>query len=88
MTRTHWLCGCGNGCLSVPESEVPDYCGLCGAPVQGDDDDDDWAKEITNEAGMAHGVHAFNEARGYDTTAPDPCGHHCGSDCPRCGGDR
>ncbi len=24
-------------------------------------------------------------AMGYDTSSPEPCGHHCPSDCPRCG---
>lgn len=34
---------------------------------------------------MEFGVDGLNEARGYDTSEPEPCGHHCGSDCPRCG---
>jgi hypothetical protein len=41
--------------------------------------------EQAHEAGMMHGIDAYNEARGYDTEAPEPCGHHCPSDCPRCG---
>jgi len=35
--RVNWLCGCGNGRLSVPESEVPAFCGLCGSAVKGDE---------------------------------------------------
>lgn len=42
-------------------------------------------QEIAREAGMLHGVDAYNEAMGYDTSPPEPCGHHCPSDCPRCG---
>jgi hypothetical protein len=41
--------------------------------------------ELAQEAGMLYGIEAYNEARGYDTTSPEPCGHHCQSDCPRCG---
>ena len=44
--------------------------------------------ELEREAFARGGMRAFNEARGYDTTAPDPCGHHCGWDCPRCGDER
>lgn len=41
--RVNWLCGCGDDRLSVPESEVPEFCPSCGAPVgaAGDDDDGD-----------------------------------------------
>lgn len=42
-------------------------------------------REMANEAGMLHGADAYNEAMGWDTSAPEPCGHHCPSDCPRCG---
>ncbi len=32
------------------------------------------------------GVHAYNAASGRgELTAPEVCGHHCHSDCPRCG---
>lgn len=48
-------------------------------------DVDDWITERATQAGMEGGVQAYNDAMGYDLTAPDPCGHHCGSDCPRCG---
>lgn len=44
--------------------------------------------ELEDEAFARGGMFAYNEARGYDTTSPDPCGHHCGYDCPRCGYDR
>jgi hypothetical protein len=30
------------------------------------DNDDDWRREIANEAGMLHGVEAFNEVMGWD----------------------
>lgn len=42
-------------------------------------------KEIAQQEGMLHGVDAYNEVMGYDTSAPEPCGHHCPSNCPRCG---
>lgn len=42
-----------------------------------------WMDEAAQMAGMAHGAAGYNEARGLDTTAPGPCGHHCyGTDCP------
>ena len=41
--------------------------------------------EQANQAGMVYGVHGYNDWKGYDLSAPDPCGHHCGSDCHRCG---
>jgi len=41
--------------------------------------------ELAMEAGMLHGVNAYNEAMGWDVSFPEPCGHHCQSDCPRCG---
>ncbi len=44
-------------------------------------------REQANEAGMAHGVRGYNDAMGYDLGSPDPCGHQCGWDCPRCGED-
>ena len=31
--RVDWLCGCGQGRLGVLESEVPDFCPLCGHPI-------------------------------------------------------
>lgn len=42
-------------------------------------------EEFAMQQGMAFGVGAYNEAMGYDTSSPEPCGHHCPSDCPRCG---
>ena len=39
--RESWLCGCGNGRLSVPVSQIPDFCGVCGSPVAFDDFDQD-----------------------------------------------
>ena len=35
-------------------------------------------------AGMAHGVEAYNEAMGCDTSSPEPCGHHCVGAYPPC----
>jgi hypothetical protein len=42
-------------------------------------------RERAYEAGMLYGVEAYNDAMGYSLAAPEPCGHHCMSDCPRCG---
>ncbi len=42
-------------------------------------------EEQANQAGMAYGAHGYNDYKGYDLTAPGPCGHHCGADCRRCG---
>ena len=50
-------------------------------------EDDDWVEEIAVEAGMLHGVRAYNETRGFDVDDVEPCGHHCDLSCPRCGGD-
>lgn len=49
-----------------------------------DDDDDD---EYAHRVGMEMGIDAYNGARGMSTEAPEPCGHHCPPDCPRCGED-
>ena len=35
-------------------------------------------------AGMEHGVDAYNEAMGWDTSSPEPCGHHCVGAYPPC----
>jgi len=35
-------------------------------------------------AGMAHGVDAYNEAMGWDTSSPESCGHHCVGAYPPC----
>jgi hypothetical protein len=53
-----------------------------------DSDDEDsgtWKQERATQAGMMGGVSAYNEVMGYDSYSPEPCGHHCGSGCPRCG---
>lgn len=42
-------------------------------------------EEYAMQQGMAFGTDGYNEAKGYDLSTPEPCGHHCGSDCPRCG---
>lgn len=36
-----------------------------------DDDDDDWRREQAMEAGMLHGVHAYNDAMGWDVETDD-----------------
>ncbi len=54
--RVDWLCGCGNGRLSVPESEVPEFCPLCGAPVAAmvdDYDDYDDSMDGDHESALA-----------------------------------
>ena len=38
-------------------------------------------KEMAVEAGMLHGVDAYNDAMGYDLSAPEECGHHCPPSC-------
>lgn len=46
---------------------------------------DVWAvTEQAQLAGMAHGVDAYNEAMGWDTSSPEPCGHHCVGAYPPC----
>lgn len=50
-------------------------------------EDDAWRREMAMEAGMGLGVGAYNDMMGGDSYSPDPCGHHCGADCPRCGED-
>jgi len=51
-----------------------------------DSDDDEGDNEAAILAGMEHGAIGYNEARGYDTEEPEPCGQHCDWSCPRCGG--
>ena len=50
-------------------------------------DDRSDRNERAMEAGMLGGVGAYKEAMGFDSYTPEPCGHHCGSNCPRCGED-
>jgi hypothetical protein len=51
-------------------------------------DDEEYQRQVRDErailAGMGGGVRAYNEAMGYDSYTPEPCGQHC-QDCPRCG---
>jgi hypothetical protein len=47
----------------------------------------EWMREQAIEAGMLHGVRGYNNSMGCDLGAPDPCGHQCDWDCPRCGED-
>jgi hypothetical protein len=51
-----------------------------------DEEDDEGDNEAAILAGMESGASGYNAARGYDTEEPEPCGHHYGYDCPRCGG--
>ena len=43
-----------------------------------DDDDESWKREIAMEAGMLHGVGAYNEAMGWEIQDPEciNCGGH------------
>ena len=44
--------------------------------------------ERGSEAFAAGGMDAYNDAMGHGVvTEPEPCGHHCPWDCPRCGGE-
>jgi len=37
------------------------------------------------QTGMASGVQGYNDAMGWDTAPPIPCGHHCYTNgCSRC----
>lgn len=40
-------------------------------PEDDDGDDDDWRREQAMEAGMLHGVQAYNEAMGWDVETED-----------------
>ena len=44
-----------------------------------------WRHEMAMEAGMGMGIDAYNDMLGQGGGDPGPCGHHCHSDCPRCG---
>lgn len=51
------------------------------AELDPEDDDGLWHQEALQQHRMAFGcVDAIDDP-------PEPCGHHCGSDCPRCGED-
>lgn len=52
-----------------------------------DDNDDMQDMEMVSEAFARGGMTAVNEYRGHDSYNPEPCGHHCDEDCPRCGYD-
>ncbi len=80
----------------VPRSDVPSDLNTLGktmwlrgwdAAKKKDDEEPEVDTEAAMQAGMAHGTQGYNEARGWDTTEPEPCGHHCDSSCPRCGGE-
>ena len=53
--------------------------------LETDDEDDFDDSEFAMQQGMAFGTDGYNDAMGYDLSTPEPCGHHCGSGCPRCG---
>lgn len=53
--------------------------------LETDDEDDFDDSEFAMQQGMAFGTDGYNDAMGYDLSTPEPCGHHCGSNCPRCG---
>lgn len=53
--------------------------------LEPDDEDDADDSEFAMQQGMAFGTDGYNDAMGYDLSTPEPCGHHCGSNCPRCG---
>lgn len=46
--------------ISAPPQDVKYF-----APIRDEDVDDEWRREIAQEAGMLHGVDAYNEAMGY-----------------------
>jgi len=59
-----------------------------------EDNSDEWEDEEEDSgdcgegrmmAGMAHGNRGLADYDGLDLDGPDECGHHCDSDCPRCG---
>jgi hypothetical protein len=37
------------------------------------------------QIGMTFGADALNDARGWGSYSPEPCGHHCPWNCPSCG---
>ena len=37
------------------------------------------------QIGMSFGAAAMNDARGWGSYSPPPCGHHCPWNCPSCG---
>ena len=51
-----------------------------------DQEDEDWRLEMAREAGMLHGVEAYNEALGQSTAGPVEHHHGCPDDCS-CWGD-
>ena len=53
---------------------------------EGNDDEGEDDDEAANLAALERGASGYNEARGYDTEEPEPCGQHCDWSCPRCGG--
>ena len=43
------------------------------------------ASDHAEQIGMAFGAAAQNDARGWGSYDPGPCGHHCPWNCPSCG---
>ena len=56
--------------VELPEQDEP-------PAEEGEDDDEDgaWRREIAMEAGMLHGVDAYNDAMGCSAEEPDFDGH-------------
>ena len=40
---------------------------------------------FSDDDGLLYTADQQNDRRGWGSEAPEPCGHHCPSDCPRCG---
>jgi hypothetical protein len=40
---------------------------------------------FSDDDGLLYNADQQNDRRGWGGEAPEPCGHHCPSDCPRCG---
>ena len=40
---------------------------------------------FSDDDGLLYNADQQNDRRGWGSEAPEPCGHHCPSDCPRCG---
>tara|TARA_Y100001963_G_scaffold33728_1_gene46818 strand:- start:226 stop:669 length:444 start_codon:yes stop_codon:yes gene_type:complete len=79
-----WAADCAEMSREAAERGNPHNCepGCCLFPMT--DDEEATKSERANLAGMEHGMDARNEAMGWDTSAPEPCGHHCWDKFPRC----
>jgi hypothetical protein len=43
------------------------------------------AEDRFDDDGLLYNADQQNDRRGWGSEAPEPCGHPCPSDCPRCG---